>query len=74
MPALDANALNTDPEGLAFLRDVLGTAGETASPERRFPLEAWTPKAPAMANDGSSAPVASPIPSLIEPCFAAALA
>ena len=25
MPHLDANALESDPEGLAFLRDVLGT-------------------------------------------------
>lgn len=44
MPVLNAEALNADPQGLEFLRDVLGTRAETSSPERRFPLEAWTPK------------------------------
>jgi hypothetical protein len=73
MPALDATALNTDPEGLAFLRDVLGTPVEM-SPERRFPLEAWTSKATVVANDGSFAAVAAPTPGQTEPCFAEALA
>ena len=44
MPVLDASTLTTDPEGLAFLRDVLETGAETAAPGRRFPVEAWTPK------------------------------
>ena len=44
MPVLDANALSTDPEGLEFLRGVLGTGGEAQASERRFPIEAWTPR------------------------------
>ena len=74
MPVLDANALNTDPEGLAFLQDVLGTGAETASPERRFPLEAWTPKPAPVAAGASLAPSGAPMPGQIEPCFAEALA
>ena len=60
MPVLDASALNTDPEGLAFLRDVLGTEAEKVSPERRFPVAAWTPKLSIAAGAGSSAPAAAP--------------
>lgn len=41
MAVMDAKALDTDLEGLAFLADVLGTSG--ASADRRFPIEAWTP-------------------------------
>jgi hypothetical protein len=44
MPVLDVTALNTDPEGLEFLRGVLGTGGEAQASERRFPIEAWTPR------------------------------
>ena len=44
MSVLDATALTSDPEGLEFLRDVLGTAAETSDPTRRFPAEAWAPK------------------------------
>jgi len=74
MPVLDANALNVDPEGLEFLRDVLGTRSETVSPERRFPLEVWTPRPPLAAAEGSFSPAAAPTPGLIEPRFAEALA
>jgi hypothetical protein len=41
MAVMDAQALNTDAEGLAFLADVLGT--QPPSAERRFPAEAWNP-------------------------------
>ncbi len=44
MPVLDVTALNTDPEGLEFLRGVLGTGGEAQGSERRFPMEAWAPR------------------------------
>ena len=39
MTSLDADALHTDPEGVAFLRDVLGSAGPAASakPSRQPP-------------------------------------
>jgi hypothetical protein len=47
MPMLNADALNTDLQGIEFLRDVLGTEAEASAPGRRFPLEAWTPKRPA---------------------------
>lgn len=43
MATLDAKALTVDPAGMAFLADVLGTAGEAALPNRRFPMEAWAP-------------------------------
>ena len=33
MPHLDARALQNDPEGLAFLRDVLGTGSARPRPE-----------------------------------------
>ena len=46
MPVLDQAALNSDPDGLEFLLDVLGTRGQVEQPGRRFPLELWTPKAP----------------------------
>ena len=69
MPVLDATLLNADPEGLDFLRDVLGTRGETASTDRRFPIEAWTPR-PAASGDGSL----TPAPGHIETRFADALA
>jgi hypothetical protein len=72
MPVLDADVLNADPQGLEFLRDVLGTRAETASPERRFPLEAWTPKPP--VSSAGSSPAAAPAPELIKPRFADALA
>ena len=68
MPVLDATLLNADPDGLEFLRDVLGTRGETASADRRFPTEAWTPR-PAASGDGSLAPS----PGQIETRFAEAL-
>ncbi len=32
MPVLDARALETDPEGMSFLRDVLGRAQPAKSP------------------------------------------
>jgi hypothetical protein len=37
MPVLDAKALKTDPEGLAFLRDVLRPAGteKPAAPQKQ---------------------------------------
>jgi hypothetical protein len=41
MTSLDADALQTDPDGLAFLRDVLGTAPSTPPQSRR-----QTPSAP----------------------------
>ena len=31
MPVLDAKALNTDPKGLAFLRDILRPAADTSA-------------------------------------------
>ena len=44
MPHLDANALNVDPDGLAFLRDVLGNgASDLPGPGRVFPTELWNP-------------------------------
>ena len=44
MPHLDANALNSDPDGLAFLRDVLGNgSGDLPGPGRVFPAELWNP-------------------------------
>lgn len=52
MPALDHAALTSDPEGLALLADVLGTADVADQPGRRFPAEAWTPPA---AHPGGSA-------------------
>jgi hypothetical protein len=55
MPVLDASALRADPEGLDFLRDVLGTRDEIAAPNRRFPVEAWMPKASALGLAGSGA-------------------
>ncbi len=73
MPVLDADALNADPQGLEFLRDVLGTRAEAKDPERRFPLEAWTPKAPAAAS-AEAALAPAPPPAQIEPRFAEALA
>ncbi len=39
MPVLDAKALKTDPEGLAFLRDVLRPAG-TGAEKPAAPLAA----------------------------------
>jgi hypothetical protein len=76
MPVLDASALNADPEGLAFLQDVLGTGAEASAPDRRFPLEAWAPKAQAAASalDSRAAPPISPAPDRIEPRFADAAA
>lgn len=75
MPVLDASALTSDPEGIELLRDVLGTAAEGSAQERRFPLEAWTPKAPAGAvADGSGFPAVAPAPEQIEPRFADAAA
>ncbi len=41
MPVLDAKALKSDPDGLAFLRDVLRPAGagaEKAAPAPQTPL------------------------------------
>ena len=71
MPVLDADALNTDPQGLEFLRDVLGTGAELALPERRFPLDAWTPKAPVLGlADSASLPAVAPTPEQIAPQFA----
>ncbi len=59
MPVLDAKALKTDPEGLAFLRDVLRPAGAekpaaplaaVSRPRRKAAkpasLPAETPRAP----------------------------
>ena len=74
MPVLDAAALNADPEGMDFLRDVLGTGGTASHPERPFPLEAWTPKPPIVAVEEPAAPAAAPMPGQIEPRFAEALA
>lgn len=41
MAVMDAQALTTDPDGMAFLADVLGTAEQAVVPGRRFPIEAW---------------------------------
>ena len=61
MPVLDASALTTDPEGLAFLAGVLGTEAEAAKPGRRFPVQAWAPKAPAPGSiDAALAPASAP--------------
>ena len=43
MALMDAQVLATDPDGLAFIADVLGTAGEAGKPGRRFPAESWNP-------------------------------
>ena len=66
MPHLDANALNSDPDGLAFLRDVLGNGyGDLPGPGRVFPAELWNPtraldsEATAPAAQPSSAPQSS---------------
>lgn len=49
MTSLDANALQTDPEGLAFLHDVLGTAPQTPPQTRRqAPTASSEPSKPAM--------------------------
>lgn len=47
MAVLDAGALTADPDGMAYLVDMLGTADEAARPGRRFPVEAWMPAIPA---------------------------
>lgn len=55
MPHLDANVLTTDPEGLSFLRDVLGNgSGDLPGPGRVFPAELWNP---ARAGDSETASV-----------------
>jgi len=43
MPFLDADALSTDPAGMAFLRSVVGTAPRSAVPEAgsRVGNDAW---------------------------------
>lgn len=41
MALMDAQALTIDPDGMAFLADVLGTADEAGQPGRRFPAERW---------------------------------
>jgi hypothetical protein len=72
MPVLDATALNTDPDGLEFLRDVLGTGADAAAPNRRFPIEAWTAKPQVGASEGPFGPPAAPAAGRIEPCLAEA--
>ena len=49
MPVLDAKALKTDPEGLAFLRDVLNQGSRRAADERKAKAKAAdpSPRAPA---------------------------
>ena len=59
MAVMDAQALRTDPEGMAFLADVLGTAEQAASPGRRFPMEAWLqPVQPTLVEDRLETPEA----------------
>lgn len=48
MTSLDADALQTDPEGLALLRDVLGTATSGPPAMRPTPLPSPEPVKPAM--------------------------
>ena len=48
MTSLDADALQTDPEGLALLRDVLGTAPSGPPAMRPTPLPSPEPVKPAM--------------------------
>ena len=70
MPVLDASALTADPEGLAFLRDVLGTTLSGEAPGHRFPVEAWTPKFAASSIDSALTPSSAPALDTIEPRFA----
>lgn len=70
MPVLDASALTTDPEGLEFLRDVLGKTVETAAPGRRFPREAWMPRLAAHASIDPTLASATDALDRIEPRFA----
>ncbi len=69
MPVLNAEALSADPQGMEFLRDVLGTQREGANPDRRFPLEAWTPKA--ATDPAPKAPIAPETldPRCVEPAL-----
>jgi hypothetical protein len=74
VPVLDASALCADPEGLEFLRDVLGTRDEIAAPNRRFPVEAWMPKAAAFGLSSPGAEDAGARPTEPARCRLAAAA
>ena len=60
MPVLDAKALKVDPEGLAFLRDVLRPAGAGAE-KPASPLAAFArPRRKSMQAGLSALPTDSP--------------
>ena len=69
MPVLDAQALETDPEGLALLHCVIHEAGQGARRMRRPAKDAFDPARrarplPDLAMPQTTPPVRRPLPAL----------